>query len=158
MLKINVDENLKYTILVQKIDIKKLVEFKIKAPDSIFYPFNSGEEKISEDNKYDFVEYDNPILIEFFLNQDWLLNYDTFRHFSHAELEIVKSSLSLEIEDLEDLMREVSEQLKESKEVFNVMINKKRYMIDSILYLERIKNGEISIKFPSVNGEKIKHL
>ena len=149
MIRIQIKDGI-YSILVQKNDIEKLKEFKIIAPESIISKYNN--ELRVKNNQIDFIEYTNLEEIEFFLNQDWIIDYDVFKHFSITELEIAKKSLLVEISTLKKRLKDLSTNLE--KELITNEIEKKKYAIDTIVYLKNLKRAKSQMENELFNENK----
>ena len=126
------------SILVQKNDIEKLREFNIIAPESIISKYEN--ELNSGNNQADFIEYTDFEEIEFFLNQNWILDYDVFKQFSSTELEIARKSILVEIATLKKELKKFS--FVEKKRLIMLEIEKKNYILDTILYLKKFKRAK----------------
>lgn len=152
MIVLNVLDNKKYSIFVQKNDIKKIMELNLFAPSALFMPFILGTETITEENKYDFLEYKDNEIILFLSNQNWLLNYNDYCNFSISELVILKCQI---IEKMEEIKSKLKRPKKTINQKRSIMLENERYkhFLYSVLYLEKYKTGQISSEFLS-NLEK----
>jgi len=152
MIVLNVLDNKKYSIFVQKSDIKKIMEFNLFAPSALFMPFVLGLDTITEENQYDFLEYKDSEIILFLSKQNWILNYNDYCNFSVSELFILKSQT---IEKMEVLKRKLKSPKKTINQKRSIMLESERYkhFLYSVLYLEKYKSGQITSEFLS-NLEK----
>lgn len=144
-----------YSILVQKCDIEKLKEFKINIPISIISKFDN-EQLSTNNNQVDFIEYIEPEEIEFFLSQEWILDYDTLKYFSNIELEIAKKSLLVEIATLKKRLKHLSHELEFERNLIAIELEKKKYMLETILSLKKIKRTKAKTEMLLFSENKTK--
>lgn len=142
MKKLNVNEKRERSVLVQKIDIKKLSTLNIPVPSGIFHSFVFGNDNITFENQYDFVEFFDEDIFNFFINQDWILDYDTYNYFSLEELSIAKRVLSEELIKLDGgVISNLNDSINLKK--MHDTKNELEYMIESIEHLIQVKFNEI---------------
>lgn len=140
------------SILVQKNDIEKLKEFNIDTPESIISKYEN--ELNSKNKQFDFIEYMDLEVISFFLSQDWILDYDSFKQLSNFELEIARKSLLVEIATLKKEMKKFSSI--EEKRLIMIEIEKKKYMLETILSLKKIKRTKAKTEILLFSENKTK--
>ena len=139
----SVDENGKGKIYVQKVDIMKLVELNLNVPAKLLLPFINGKETITEDNKYDFLVYEDfdKILKYYFKSHIWIIESNRFWDFSDIEFQILKFQL---VDELNSLKVELNNPLI-SDDVKKYLINKigqRKHYLDSVIYFESLKNNK----------------
>jgi len=138
----SVDENGKGKIFVQKVDIKKLVELNLDIPAKLLLPFISGKETITEDNKYDFLVYEDfdRELNNYFNSHTWIIEYSRFFDFSPSEFQILKFQI---LDELNAVKFELSNQIisKDIKKYLTIKMGKIKHYLDSVIYFESIKNN-----------------
>lgn len=139
MYRINVDSEGKRSVFVQKKDIKKLIDLKITAPSSIFYPFTTNQEKIDKDNEEEYIEYTDIDAMAFIVSEDFLIDYDIYNYFSEEELQLAQETLEKSLKKLEyDLSRNL--EMGYNCEKLLIQIEKIKYMLDTISEFKKNKN------------------
>ena len=95
------------SVYVQKNDMVYLNQTDIPIPASIFMKvFGNGITIIDERNRYEFVKFEAPEEVEFFQNQDWIVDYNEIKNLinKHKIEEINISKYDLESNTIKEIL------------------------------------------------------
>lgn len=141
--------NHKFKIFVQRSDIKRLVELNIPIPSSIFTKIVKELECITEENKNSFIEFTDSDEMIFFVEQDWILDYNVYKDFSLVELDIAKRIFLEEIWSLEKELNNIPSENQELRKKISQQIQKEAMSLESLIDFIETKKGELfSLKGP----------
>lgn len=74
------------SVFVQKQDMGLLMQMDSSIPYSIVLKvFGQGTVIIDEENRYEFIRFDDKHEVKFFKEQDWIVNYDDVKDLSQEE-------------------------------------------------------------------------
>lgn len=132
------------SVSIQKRDIAMIKKLNIDAPLELYLPFINNEEIVNDENQYDFLEYTDSEVIGFLLTQEWLVFYNKFANLNSYEFELLKNNILSKITVLESTLNNNLELEDEYKEYLKNEINKNKYFLESICYLEKLKSDGIS--------------
>ena len=125
-------------------------------PSSIFNKVFGDIYIVTNDNRYEFVEFSNPEDIEFFKNCDWIINYHDFDEMTEEEIVSYGSQINDKRNELAGKFNNLSEKEKEkqyekvSSEI--MMLDYKIYSIRDLLWH---RQGHLKFSIPSSNTEVI---
>ena len=141
----------KEKVYVQMNDIMELTQSNIPIPASIVDKVFGREMLIvNDDNRDDFIEFDNKKEVEFFKSLDWIVDYKKYRDLSKEELEIIMEETLNQSNEIANKYNNLSFDEKEKNiglvNKFN-FLNLKLQGLKQILF---IKEGKYKPPFPLV--------
>lgn len=121
------------TLLVQKKDLEKIIEFNLDLTSEIKQIYDANLNLDSDE----YIEITSPDIISFIMNINWIIDEDTYNRFSISELEIVLEKVYKKILELKnELLTTTNPEL---QKYLKVEINKYEYMLNEInkLYVSK---------------------
>ena len=138
------------SVYVQKNDMVYLNQTDIPIPASIFMKvFGNGITIIDERNRYEFVKFEAPEEVEFFQNQDWIVDYNEIKNLTEEELLALGQSIAQEknkrAEEFNKLPKKQRQQKYESVVRRLELFDFKMYSIRDMIMFKR---GELEFPLP----------
>lgn len=126
-----------------------LYQSDLTIPASIFIKvFGNGTVIINDDNRYEFIEFNEPDQIEFFQSLDWIINFDEVKGLSEAKIIDLGQKIANERNGIAQKFNSMSPEEKE-KNVDMVsqfdLLDFKMYSLRDIYWL---KQGKIQMTLP----------
>ena len=140
---------------VQKNDLFYLLNLSKDIPNTVLEKFYDKEDiLIDDDNRFEFVKFDRPDEIIFFMNEDWIINYDNFQNMDFEEIESVAHKYYINSERMSALFNSLSNEEQHSNNGKDMMIEstKLRHIFDDLRILSEYKRGVINMTVP---GEEL---
>ena len=136
-------------VYVQKNDIMYLYQSDLTIPGSIFIKvFGNGTVIINDDNRYEFIEFNEPDQIKFFQSLDWMIDFDEVKDLSEAEIIDLGQKIASERNSIAQKFNSMSPEEKEKNAdmVFQCdLLDFKMYSLRDIYWL---KQGKIQMTLP----------
>jgi hypothetical protein len=144
-------------VYVQKNDLGFLNSADIAIPASIYSKvFGSGYTIINDNNRYDFVKFDEDSEIDFFKGLDWMINYDKVKDLSEEEINKLLVSIA---EENDSVVKKYNAMSPEERAKHPDMAQRcdqlefKFYSLRDVLWF---KQGHITMELPETGIKKSK--
>lgn len=138
-------------VYVQMNDIMMLNQTDMTIPASIYGKVFTDDFLIVDDgNRMDFVEFTQPIEIEFFESMDWIVDYKKIRSLSEKEIKAKGQEISTEMNEIANRFNAMSDEERvenQSLVLRHSLLNYKMQYLAEILW---IKQGRQQMPFPVV--------
>ena len=146
-------------IYVQRKDIAFLIHIfphiSSKFPKQVLKRCFSKILICNDDNKYDFIEFDDIDSIKFFNNLSYIVNYYDYEGLSFEEIIRNVENIGNDINNLSDKYQELSEKVKKEKySRFKYLIEIRFHKMNSIREVYKIKTGELNVNLPILEERK----
>lgn len=137
-------------VYVQKNDMVYLNQTDIPIPASIFMKvFGHGITIIDERNRYEFVKFEAPEEIDFFKEQDWIVDYNEIRDLTEEELISLGQSIAQEKNKRADEFNKLPKKQRQQKYQSVVssldLLDFKMYSVRDMIMFKR---GELEFSLP----------
>ena len=114
------------TLLVQKKDLEKIIEFNLDLTSEIKKIYDANASLDLDD----YIEITSSNLTTFIMNINWIIDEETYINFSVTELEIAMNQIYKFILELNDNLLTTTD--KEMQKYLKIEINKYEYMLSEI--------------------------
>lgn len=114
------------TLLVQKKDLEKIIEFNLDLTSEIKKIYDANASLDLDD----YIEITSSDLTTFIMNINWIIDEETYINFSVTELEIAMNQIYKFILELNDNLLTTTD--KEMQKYLKIEINKYEYMLSEI--------------------------
>lgn len=114
------------TLLVQKKDLEKIIEFNLDLTGEIKKIYDANASLDLDD----YIEITSSDLTTFIMNINWIIDEETYINFSVTELEIAMNQIYKFILELNDNLLTTMD--KEMQKYLKIEINKYEYMLNEI--------------------------
>lgn len=145
------------SVYVQNNDLAYLNSTDLGIPASIYMKYiGNGKTITNDNNRYDFIKFDEDSEIEFFKGLDWIIDYNEVKDLSEDEIIKISESIGKEHEEIATSFNSMS---RKEQQQHNDLITKcdflefKFYSIIDFLWF---KQGHISMELPVEENVKIK--
>ena len=154
-MKIFNNENGVEKIYVQQNDLKILFDYEEQAiPHMIFQKFFTEIGFFDSETLMEFIEFDDPIEVDFFKNLNWLIDYNDYIQLDNRELKFQTQSISQEIAKILENYDNTEDE--EEKYWLLQECNLKKYMLECINEIFELKIGQSEIVLPNFSEKQIK--
>ena len=144
-------ENNQEVVYVQRHDIHQLISQDIPFPGAIYNEIiERGVIIIDNSDCDDFIRYSNPQVIEFFKNQDWLVDYKTARYLNEEKLMIMGKNAIDQANTLAVTYNETDINDREKRGKLLAKRGLALYYAKSIAEIFWLKQGKKNLPFPIV--------
>ena len=124
-----------------------------KCPNSILLKYFNRMK--NNDNKYEFIEFDNKEEINFFKKLDFIISYKDYKNLSFDKMNRYIENIGNELNILADKYHDLDEKEQNKRyDRYCTIFEKEYYKMESIRELYKIKIGELIIDFPKEKGIK----
>ena len=111
---------------------------------------------VNEINKYDFIEFDDEEIINYFKKLSFIVDYDKYKGLNFKEMHKCMENIGNELENISDKYNEYSEVEKIFKyKKISVLLKMKYHKLNSIRDIYRFKNNELVFNLPIKEKKKI---
>jgi hypothetical protein len=151
-------ENGKEKVYVQMNDMGYLNSTDIPVLASIYLKVFDKPTFISDDNRMEFISFDDPSEVEYFKGLDFILDYGSYKKLSLDELETKGQELLKQQREKAEKFNELSDEGKRENEHLIQECENLDYMISYVQEFYWLKNGQKTMSFPQVpssNGFKL---
>lgn len=114
------------TLLIQKKDLEKIIEFNLDLTGEIKKIYDANASLDLDD----YIEITSSDLTTFIMNINWIIDEETYINFSLTELEIAMNQIYKFILELNNNLLTTTD--KEMQKYFKIEINKYEYMLNEI--------------------------
>lgn len=142
-------ENEKNKVYVQMNDLIYLNETDIPIPASIFIKVFSGITIVTDENRFDFVEFEKQEEIEFFRGLDWIIDYDEYITLSDDELEARAQQICSQMGKIATQFNGMSEEARRNNIHLKQDYELKEYMLLYCSEIYALRNGKVSMPLPN---------
>ena len=122
----NENSELITTLLIQKKDLEKIIEFNLDLTGEIKKIYDANASLDLDD----YIEITSSDLTTFIMNINWIIDEETYINFSLTELEIAMNQIYKFILELKNNLLTTTD--KEMQKYFKIEINKYEYMLSEI--------------------------
>lgn len=148
-MKIFNEVNGKELVNVQVMDIMFLSNSKdIAIPASIFLKVLDRVLIVDDSNRFDFVEFEDPVEIKFFKGLEWIIDYNKYIAFSDEDLEKKYKEEVKSIDNIVDIYNGMSQKEKAKNQHLVLQYECKNYKVTFIKEINLMKFGKSRIKVP----------
>ncbi len=146
-------------IYIQLKDIAFLIHIfphiTLKCPKQVLTKCFSKILIFNDENKYDFMEFDDIESISFLNNLSFIVNYYDYEDLSFKEIIRNVENIGNELNNLADKYQDLDEKNQEEKyEKFSYLFEIKYYKMTSIREIYQIKTGELKVNLPILEEKK----
>ena len=138
-------------VYVQINDIFTVQELDDDVPLYVYdAALNNEDASIDKHYGMGFVEFTRPVELEFFTNNDWIIDYKKFKYSTIKQLEEFKVSVQKEIDEIYNSVYKLSmeERKSKQKEISRIyLLNYEKGYIDQLI---AYKKGKLNIELPLV--------
>lgn len=136
-------------VYVQKNDIIYLNSCTLPIPCSIFdKAYNKEINIIDNNNKYEFIKFDQADEIEFFKNLSWIINYDDVKNLSDELIIKEDEKICIERNNIAIKWNELEEKEKEKNKNMILECELLDYKMDSLKTIFWFRKGKVKMILP----------
>ncbi len=122
----------------------------IAIPASIFTKVFSGVVIVDDSNRFDFVQFEEPLEINFFKSMEWIIDYNKYMAFSDEELEKQFNEEVQAIDKIVDTYNAMSKEEKSKNQHLILDYECRKYKVDFINQIGLVKEGKSEISIPEI--------
>ncbi len=150
----------KNKIYIQLSDINFMVKvlpyISFKCPKKLLEECFKKVNSIDKVNKYNFIEFDDKEIIEYFKKISFIVNYDEYKNMKYIEIQKCIENIGNELENISDKYNGFSELEKVlNYKKITVLCKMKYHKLNSIRDIYKFKNNEIIFDLPIKEKKKI---
>lgn len=136
-------------VYVQKNDIAYLLQTNLEIPAAIFTQvFERGITIIDDSNRYEFVRFTTPEVIDFFRNIHWIIDYNEIKDLSEKEILALGQSIAQEQNTIASRFNSMSSQEKQANSNLVSQCELFGYKIYALRDFLWFKQGHLQMKLP----------
>lgn len=136
-MKILVRENGKLKAYVQVRDILYLKSLNIAIPSFVLDKIN--KEDIENKSTIDFIKFDDQLAINYFYNQEYIINYDDYKDLTLEQIEEKEKELNETINKNKEKIENMDKNERQAIYDLVDLINDLKYRLDSLSYVRTLK-------------------
>jgi hypothetical protein len=137
-MKILVKEKGKLKAYVQVRDIIYLKSLNIAIPSFVLDKIEA--EDIGNRKGIDYIEFDNPLAINYFYNQEYIVNYDEYKNLTLEQVMEKEKELNETINKYKEKINNMDKSKRQAIYDLADSINDLKYRLDSLSYIRTLKN------------------
>lgn len=135
---------------VQKNDIAYLNQTDLDIPASIYLKTcETGTFIVDDSNRYEFIQFNEPAEIQFFKNQDWILDYNQVKDMTEDELIEYGEKIITQYNELAETFNALSEQERIQNTELDMRCDLLGFKIFSLHDFIFYRKGLLEIQLPS---------
>ena len=136
-------------VYVQKNDLGFMNHTQLAIPASIFMKvFGNGVTIIDDSNRYEFVRFDEKSEIDFFKEQDWIVDYNSVKDLSEEEIKKIFDETVNQMDDISEKYNKMSSLEQANNSHMAAQYERLEFKLYSLRDILWFKQGHLEISLP----------